>query len=265
MIAALFISAALLGPEPVASTTVGIEGRVLMRYDGAAIRGLPVNDKAAVVVRIADRADDGGHGLYDLRFIAQRAGDYDLREFLQHLDGSGVTDAAPLPVHVGALLPEDADADLIEGRGLGAVHLGGYRTALIALGVLWLVPPTWVIGRRLTRRRAVAGVDTAAPLTFADQLRPLVDAALRDRLTPAEQARLEMLLLSYWSERLGLEGLARDTALSRLHADGRAGALILAVERWLHSPRGEEAAGDATELLRPYRDVPAVALRGVGA
>src|ERR1044071_89037 len=116
-------------PKPLATTTVGMEGKVLFRYSGAAVRALPVDDRSAVVLRIAEQgAEHGGAGgatLYDLRFIAHKTGNYDLRSFLQHFDGSPVTDGEAMPVHVDAVLPENAGVDLVEVQRVKAVRLGG--------------------------------------------------------------------------------------------------------------------------------------------
>lgn len=254
---ALLVHTVMAQPgKPLATTTVGMEGKVVFRYDGAAVRALPADDRAAVVVRIAEQAVDGGHTLYDLRFIAQRAGDYDLRSFLQHFDGSAVTDGEAMPVHVDAVLPESAGADLVEVQRVGAVKLGGYKTVLIAIGAAWVVPPVWVIVKRMRRRKKTAPPVVAAPVTLADQLRPLVTAALAGELSTAERARLEMMLVGYWRERLGLEEVETEEVFGKLRGDPEAGALVVALEGWLHSP--EERRGDVGELLRPYEKAAAV-------
>jgi hypothetical protein len=238
-------------------TTVGLEGKVIFRYEGAPIRALPVDDKAAVVVRIAEQVEDGGHRLYDLRFIAHRAGDYDLRSFLQHADGSPVTDGEAAPVHVGAVLPEEAGADLVEMNRIAPVRLGGYRTALIALGAAWAVPPIVILTKRLRRRKPAPAPEPARPLTLADQLRPLVSAALHGDLSTPDRARLEMLLLGYWRQRLGLREAALEEMIGVIRGDREGGPLVIALERWLHSPRAEHD-GDLDALLGPYQRVGAL-------
>jgi hypothetical protein len=96
-----------------------------------------------------------------------------------------------------------------------------------------------------------------------ERLRPLVDRALRRELDLEGQARLERLLLGHWRRRLGWEGLPMDEALRRLRGHEEAGALIRALESWLHRPEGVTTV-DVGVLLAPYRDV-AASSEGEGA
>jgi hypothetical protein len=261
--AALCLAAASLA-QPVAKTTVGLEGKVLWRYSGAAVRPVPADDRAKVAVRIADRAEDAGATIYDLRFIAQRTGEYDLRSFLEHIDGTPVTDGPAMPVAVGAILPEDAGSDLFDIASRPPPRLGGYRTFLIAAGVLWAVPLVYVIARRALRRRPAPPSPPARPPTLADQLRPLVEAAMAGTLSVQGRARLEMLLLAYWRERLDLRGIPHADAIARLKAHAEAGALVRRLEAWLHRPAApQDEPVDVAVLLRPYRDAAPVELEPV--
>ena len=61
---------------------------------------------------LAGLHDDNGQTLYDLRYIAQNPGEYDLRNYLEHLDGAKLTDGPSIPVHVTSILPKDHKGDL---------------------------------------------------------------------------------------------------------------------------------------------------------
>jgi hypothetical protein len=69
-----------------------------------------------------------------------------------------------------------------------------------------------------------------------------------------EQASLELLLLHYWRDRLGIADAPAATAIATLRAHPEAGTLIRAVERWLHAPGAGDArpAEDIAALLAPY-------------
>ena len=83
-------------------------------------------------------------------------------------------------------------------------------------------------------------------------------------LSIAEQGRLELLLLRFWGDRLGLGSLSADQAVARLRREPEAGALLLAVERWLHDRGGaapqpeQDVAERLSALLAPYRQAPAI-------
>jgi hypothetical protein len=82
-------------------------------------------------------------------------------------------------------------------------------------------------------------------------MRPLVEAAASGRLAASGQAELERLMTGYWREKLGRPGLRMAESLVALKAHPEAGALLLAMESWLHQPGGASPAEIET-LLKPY-------------
>lgn len=238
-------------------TTIGIEGRAVFRHPASEpVQAVPVDDKAPVVVRIADQTRDGEFVLYDLRFIAQYAGEFDLRDCLRRPDGAPLTNAEPLPVSIGKLLPDDHLGALFEIGGGRLPRLGGYQVALLVIGALWLAVPLVVLARRLMRRRPARPAPEAPPRTLADQLRPLVEMAERGEMSVADRARLEMLLLAYWRERLGLDsGIDQAAAVRALREHAEAGELLATLDRWLHMPhRSDGRIVEVSAVLKRYRD-----------
>lgn len=243
--------------RPPTQSTVGIEGQVIFRHPKSEpVQSVPVNDKAPVVVRIADATPDGDFVLYDLRFIAQYPGEFDLRECLRRPDGQSLTDATPLPVRIDKLLPADHEGALFETGGMSLPRIGGYRLILIAIGVLWLVPPVWWLVRRVFRKPPPAAPEAEAPATLADQLRPLVEEAIRGTLSTADRAKLELLLLAYWRDRLGLatDGLGHAAAIRQLREHPEAGELLMLLERWLHRPPRADEVVNVAAVLGRYRE-----------
>jgi hypothetical protein len=182
-------------------------------------------------------------------------GRYDLRTNLVRLDGSTLTNLPPLPVEVAPLLPDSHDGLLVEAPRSPLGRLGGYRALLTAAAIVWavlLVPLVW---RR--RRTVAAEAAPAAEPTLADRLRPLVEEAAAGRLSSDGQARLERMLLNYWRDRLGLGALDMAEGLRRLRQHPEAGALLRALEGWLHRPPGAAGAIDVAQVLEPYRNLPA--------
>src|SRR5262249_59725007 len=101
---------------------------------------------------------EGGRvGLLGLAVHGAAGGGLDVRDLLERVDGSSLAEAPAIPVHVTALLPEEADGTLIEGAGPGRLRLGGYRAALIVVAAAWLSPLAYVAARRWRRRRAGEG------------------------------------------------------------------------------------------------------------
>jgi hypothetical protein len=204
-----------------------------------------------IVLRIVKSYPHGTAFRYDLVYYGLDAGEFDLRDYLRRKDGSSTAGLPPLRVKIesvlgtGQVLPTD-----LQTRTSPA--LGGYRIALIVLGVLWVLG---VIVILFVRRRKQDQLSLAArPVTLADQLRPLVERGVAGKLTVAECAELERILLAYWRKRLKVESARPAEAFAVLRADPDAGPLLDQLERWLHRP-GRTEAVDVAALLRPYRDV----------
>ena len=243
---------------PPVETTVGIEARITVRTHHAVSPRPPVDPELGqerdLLVRVVEQRElaEGGRELV-LAFLAERPGDYDLAEFLALPSGETPDELEPIPVRVTALLPDDHRGELEAGARVGTPRYGALRPWLIGAAVLWLLPLAVFVVRRALRRTPQP--EPPAPLpTLVERLEPLVEAAIAGTLDTDGKAELDRLLLTYWREHLGLEGLGHARAIARLREDAEAGALLVAVERWLHAKHsGEADAARVRALLEPYR------------
>lgn len=261
MNALLILTASMLlgtvAPEraiPLTKVAVGMEGRILYRYSGPALRARAANDKAPVTSRIVSAVTDGDAMLYDVRFIPQYSGRPDIRDSLERIDGVSLDEAPAAIVEVTSALPLDHDGVLASATRFGLPSLGGYRLALVGLGVLWIIPVGVAIVKRIARQKPVEPVTAPVfEVTVADQLRPLVESAIAGNATIEDKAMLERLLIAFWRERLDLHGLSASAALGTMRAHAQAGELLAAIERWLHArPSLLNPAPDLAHLLKPY-------------
>jgi hypothetical protein len=235
--------------------TVGMEGKAEIVVPGSRLEAKPVDDKAPMIVRIASASDDPSGTRYDLRYIGLEPGNYDLKNYLFRRDGSTTPAIPSIPVTIAGALPEDHKGQLVDAGGSPLRFLGAYKWAIIAVGILWLATLYPLIFARRTRSALV--VNTAPPpATLADRLRPLVQQAAEGKLSTEGKSQLERLLLSHWRERLNLADASMVDALTRLRQHREAGALLRALEDWLHRPPGT-ANVDVAAVLAPYRSIPA--------
>ncbi len=253
---------ALIGPtqESLVELSVGREGQHLLRYDGDALEALPVTHESTLLVRIADVTASDVGTFYDLRFIGTRPGTYDLADGLRHLDGRRVNDAEPMPITVTSVLPADHQGDLEPLTPPPAPGGNGFRVLVSLAIVAWLIPLVVAIRRRIRERATVAPVSKTsdAEPTFADQLRPLVEAAARSELSLDEKVHLERLLIAHWrADEARPADEDHATTMRRLRDDDDVGPLLSGVERWLHGPP-TRADVDVGALLAPFRAAPAV-------
>jgi len=259
---ALVTILALLAVGPAAEAaspapTVGMEGKVDVVIPGALLEAKPVDDKAPMIVRVASATPVENGTRYDLRYIGLEPGKYDLKQYLFRIDGSTNAPVPSIPVTIAGVLPQDHKGQLAAVDGSPLRFLGAYKWLLIAVSVLWLAMLYPLIFAK--RKRASVVVDTAPPApTLADRLQPLVQQAAEGTLSADGKSQLERLLLTHWRERLHLADASMADALARLRQHREAGALLRALEDWLHRPPGT-ANVDVAAVLAPYRSAPAPA------
>lgn len=235
-------------------TTIGMEGTYYLRCSGVRLEAKPVNEGAPVLLRVNDVVEDNGSLIYELRYLGLEAGTHDLREYLRRVDGQPMTVRPfqkPIPVRVRAVLPEDHDGALEKLASPPGPGLWPYRTWIVAAVLLWLLPAGFWLRHWLRRPRPSKQTQEVGSPTLADQLRPLVEAALEGRLSTGDKARLELLLIAHWRDRLSLTGPTLAT-LHGMREHREAGEVLRRLEDWLHRPPGKVEA-DVHALLEPYR------------
>jgi len=242
------------GGKDLLETSIGMEGVYYLRYSGPALEAKPVDEKAPLLLRIADIVEDGGSLIYELRYVGLKAGIHDLRGYLRRVDGQSLAGhpfQEPLEVRVKELLPPDHSGALEKLAEPARPRLWRYRFWIGAAILLWFLPVGWWILRWILRPRPKIRVEAGAGPTLADQLRPLVEAAMEGRLSTEGKARLELLLIAHWRDRLDLRGSTLE-ALRRMRAHHEAGELLRQLEGWLHRPPGKVEV-DVRALLDPYQ------------
>ena len=240
------------------ATTVGLAGRIVgLVIPGGEVQARPLTDRRSPIVLRVVRAEpvEGGFR-YELEYQGLEAGTFDLKNYLRRKDPDSIARLPSIPVTIRSVLPPGQVLPH-ELEPAATPWLGGYRALLIGGGVLWAVGLAAIlfVGRR--RKRSEAPV--VPPVTLADRLRPLVEAAMAGRSEPERLAELERMLILYWSRRLGLAAARPVEALARLRGDPQAGPLLDQLEIWLHRP-ARASTIDVPSLLAPYRDLPADAL-----
>lgn len=262
ILASSVLLAAAPADEPRVTSERGLVGEIVLTDAPKGLRAKPDQPLSAPVLVRVSEIERNGSLAYRVEFIGTVAGDYDLREFLELADGSPATALAAIPVRVVSQLPDHYGSDLFSVPAPSFRLESHYRTIFVVLAAAWLAIPVIVLIRRRMRRvpPTVIVPEPPAP-TLADLLRPLVESAMRQGLSIRDQGRLELLLLHYWRERLGLENASPSAAIAAMRTHPEAGLLLRAVERWLHA-RGAGSARpdeDIGALLRPYTDVVAPA------
>lgn len=238
-----------------AGQSIGIEGRAVVTLPASDYQPKPLDDRTELILRIEKTEPAGADGTrYHFHFIGLESGGYLLADYLVRPDGSRPDEIGEVRLRVEAILPDEHDGQLnayVSGR---FPFIGGYRALMATLGGVWLLGFVGfaIAGRK--KRRAPTPLAIEPVPSFAERLRPLVEEAATGRLTIEGQATLERLLMGYWRDRLALPDVRMSEALAQLKAHSEAGAILRAMERWLHQPGGASPSEIRT-LLEPYRAV----------
>ncbi len=223
--------------------------------DGSRLEVRPPDLETELIVRIDSASPHGTAWRYDFEYYGLEPGSYDLVDYLRREDGTELVGLEPFSVLIeGRLPPGQVQPHPL--RSGETPKLGGYLKLCWTLGILWVLGTgLWLLAgrRRATLEREQRNTP---PPSLAELLAPLIERGMAGELPVQEQAQLELMLIAFWRERLGLEGSGAAGALETLKAHPEAGPLLRELERWLHSP---ERASDLkpAELLLPYRDLSA--------
>ena len=257
-----FVTLAPAAPPATLERAIGIEGDVSVALPRGDYQPRPLDDRTPLILRVESVSPGaGGQFYYALHYIGLEPGTYQLADYLVHPDGSLAKEIGGEVVQVRSVLPPDHDGVLNAYVPQPFPWFGGYRMLLGLLALLWLGGIAMFIYFGRKRRPVVVAVVVAPPPTYAERMQPFVEAAATGNLSAAGQAELERLMSGYWREKLALHDQRMADALAQLKRHPEAGALLRALERWLHRPGGatrEEVVG----LLDPYRQPPAASATG---
>jgi hypothetical protein len=241
-------------PQPQRSehdVPLGVEEAVVIRYAGPRLVARPYRRGASINLRIAEEVQSGPARVYDVRYVVNQPDKrFDLVDYLASADGSRLDGLPSFPVRGLTSLTKDIETRIreIEDVGVGIWHW--YYESLAGLGglwVLWLVGLIW-IGRP---KRAAAPPPPPAEPSLAEQIARYLEALARDDLPVEDRARLEILLLRHWRERLRLGQQRMAAACRSIERDVRAGRAYAALQAWLHDPATPVGAAEILVLCQP--------------
>jgi hypothetical protein len=235
-------------PEPAYTgneVPLGVEQAVIIRYPGPRLIAQPYRRGASVNLRIADQVQLDGVRVYDVRYVVNLPGEFDVTDYLATADGTPLDDLPSFVVSGQTRLTKDIESRIREIEDVGVHIWHGYYETLVGLGVIWIL---WLLGLIFVGRppRPAKPAPAVPPRTLAEQIAPYVERLASGDLTTEDKARLEILLLRFWRQRLEQQDHRLAADCRQLRGSEPWGRAYRTLEAWLHDPT---ARISRTELL----------------
>ena len=235
---------------------LGVEQAAIVTYSGPPVTVAPYKWGVAVNVRIANVSERPGARIYDVRYLVNRGGTFDLKDYLAAADGAPLEGLPSFKFHGDPKLSQDLDARIRETEPIGIDVGGHYYATLTGLCAFWLV---WLL-LLIFYRRPPRPIAAAPAATRAD-----ARGAAPRRTRPARKRCARRRRPGETRDAFP-PPLARRTRPRRPFHERRAPghrperkdrpALLRQVQQWLHQrasplPRAEIAAALAPFAAEP--------------
>ena len=230
---------------------ISIEQAAIVTYSGPPIAVMPYKWGVAVNVRIAKVTEQTGARIYDVRYIVNRAGEFDLKDYLTAENGAKL-DGLPSFKFVGdPRLSKELDRRIQETEEV-TVDVGGYYYATLAiLAIVWVVWLLLLIFYGRPKPLPPAPVAPPPP-TLAELLRGFLRQLEAGTLDAEAKAKMEMVLLRRWREELAIAGEPMSSALESIGRHEKTGNPLRLLQHWLHRPASNVRSEEIVTFLTPY-------------
>lgn len=230
---------------------LGVEQAAIVTYSGPRLTVAPYKWGVAVNVRIAEVIEQAGRRVYDLRYIVNRAGTFDLRDYLAAEDGSALDGLPTFEFTGDPELSKNLDTRIQETEQVGVEVGGRYYEIMAGLTVLWLGWLLLLLFYKRTKPSAAPDTGQTEP-TLAEQFRGFLAQLEAGTLDAAAKAKMEMALLHCWRDELALGDDRMSAALAQISRDEKTRDGLKKLQHWLHHPASPVPGADIADLIRRH-------------
>jgi hypothetical protein len=231
---------------------LGVEQAAIVTDSGPPIAVTPYKWGVAVNARIAKVTEQPGAArIYDVRYIVNREGTFDLKDYLTGQDGSALDGLPSFKFHGDAKLSKHLDARIQETEEISVDVGGHYYATLAACGGFWIVWLLLLIFYGRAKASAAVLLGPPAP-TVPEMLRAILAQLEAGTLDAAAKARMEMLLLRRWREEVATPDAPMSTVLEAIRRHEKTGRLLRELQHWLHHPASNVRREEIAAVLKPY-------------
>ncbi len=243
--------------EESVNVPLGVEQAAIVTYSGPPVTVAPYKWGVAVNVRIASVSERPGARIYDIRYIVNRGGTFDLKDYLTSTDGLPLAGLPSFKFHGDPKLSRELDARIQETEEVAVTVGGHYYATLVALGVFWIVWLLLLIFWKRPRKPAALAPPPAMP-SLSERLRALLAQLQNGTLDAAGQAKLEMLFLRRWREEIAAPGASMTAAFEAIERSEKTRDPLRRLESYIHQPASPVQREEIAAALAPFTAEPAI-------
>ncbi len=233
------------------SVPLGVEQAAIVTYSGPAVAVAPYKWGVAVNVRIAEVVEHSDRRIYDVRYIVNRAGSFDLKDYLVAADGSALDGLPTFKFTGDPKLSKNLDTRIQETEEIRVDVGGRYYETLAVLGVLWIGWLLLLIFYKRPRPAAAPAAESPEP-TLAETLRAFLAQLEAGTLDSAGKAKMEMAMLQCWRSELALSGLPMSAALEQMARNDRTREPLRKLQHWLYHAASPVQSAEIAAVITPY-------------
>lgn len=220
-------------PDPgILEVPLGVEEAVIITSDSSPFEPVPFAWGVALNVRIAGSRDFPAGHVYDVRYIVNRAGDFDLKDYLRFSDGKDPNGLPSFKVRGLERLSQSIEARIAETEETGVALRAWYYETLSILASVWVV---WLLLLIFWRRRgAMEAAPPPAGPTLAERIRTCLLQLESGALDAGQQAELELMIFRQWRQQRSWGDQPMAQSLAGFRVDPEVAEAYTELEDWLH-------------------------------
>ena len=230
---------------------LGVEQAAIVTYSGPQLKVAPYKWGVAVNVRIAEVTERPDRRIYDLRYIVNRAGTFDLKDYLMADDGSALTGLPSFQFEGDPKLSKNLDTRINETEEVRVDVGGRYYEWMTVLTLLWLGWLMLLIFWKRPKPPAEADEGPPAP-TLAEMMKTFLAQLEAGTLNADAKAKMEMVMLQCWRNELALNNEPMDSALAQIASNGKTSEALKKLQHWLHHPSSTVPSTEIAAVIKPY-------------
>ena len=199
-------------------------------------------------LEVTEKAD---RRVYDLRYIVNRAGTFDLKDYLVADDGSALTGLPNFKFEGDPKLSKNLDTRIQETEEIRIDVGGRYYEWMALFTLLWI---GWLLLLIFWKRPKPPAEPDAGPPppTLAEMMRSFLTQIEAGTLNADAKAKMEMVMLQCWRNELALGNEPMDSALAHIASNGKTSEALKKLQHWLHHPSSPVPSADIAAVIKPY-------------